>query len=72
MKQGMDKYYSNNYRMTGNLYKPGVKSFLRKCMSHNLQFAFYFRRYKEHLNLLFRLIRYRLSRKYGLEISTNV
>lgn len=71
MKQGMNKYYSDYYRMTGISYKPGVRSFLRRCMSHNLQFAFYFRRYKEHPSLLSQLVLYRLSRKYGLEISTN-
>lgn len=71
MKQGMNKYYSDYYRMTGISYKPGVKSFLRRCMFHNLQFAFYFRRYKEHPSLLSKLVLYRLSRKYGLEISTN-
>ena len=40
-------------------------------MSHNLKFAFYFRKYKEHPSLLSKLVLYRLSRKYGLEISTN-
>lgn len=69
MRKGMNKYYSDYFRMTGNTYRPGLKSFLRKCLSHNLQFAYYYRKYKECSSLLSRLMLYRLSRKYGLEIS---
>lgn len=65
----MDEYRSDYYRMTGRQYTPSIKSFLQRHMSHNLQFAYYFRRYKEHPTLFLRLMLYRLSRKYGLEIS---
>lgn len=56
--------------MTGKEYKPGFKSFCNRLLFHNLTFAFYFRRYKERADLLSKLMLYRLSRKYGLEIST--
>ena len=65
-----NQYYSDYYRMTGEKYKPGLKSFIQKCLFHNLQFAYYYRKYKEHPNILSKFILYRLSRKYGLEIST--
>ena len=71
MRRSMDKYYLDYYRMTGEQYKPGIKSLLQRCLFHNLQFAYYFRKYKECPGLLSRLMLYRLSRKYGLEISPN-
>lgn len=63
-----NKYYSDYYRMTGQPYKAGMKSFIQKCLFHNLQFAFYFRKYKKRPSLLSKFMLYRLSRKYGLEI----
>ena len=64
-----NKFNSDYYRMTGNIYKPGPKTFLRRYLFHNLQFAFHYRKYKEKENVFSRLVLYRLSRKYGLEIS---
>lgn len=58
-----NKFCSDYYRMTGNIYKPGPKTFLRRYFFHNLQFAFYFRKYKEKENVFSRLVLYRLSRK---------
>lgn len=55
--------------MTGKFYKASLKSFLRRCLFHNLQFAFWYRKYKKSHSLLAKLMLYRLSRKYGLEIS---
>ena len=55
--------------MTGKIYRPGLNSFVQRCSHHNLQFAYYFRKYKKHPNLFARIMLYRLSRKYGLEIS---
>ena len=57
--------------MTGKQYKPGLKSFILKCLFHNLQFAFWYRKYQERPNLLRKVMLYRFSRKYGLEISPN-
>lgn len=63
------KFYSDYYRMTGNTYKPSPKTLLQRFFFHNLQFAFHYRKYKEKENVFSRLVLYRLSRKYGLEIS---
>lgn len=65
-----NKYYCDYYRMIGESYKIGLKSFLRKYLFHNLRFVFHYRRYQESHSLISKLILYRLSRKYGLEIST--
>lgn len=54
--RGMDKYSSDYYRMTGKKYKPGLKSFIQRHLSHNLQFAYYYRKYKEHSNIFYRLM----------------
>lgn len=73
MRQSMNKYYSDYYRMTGNIYKPGFKSFLRRCdvCLTIYSLLFILENIKNIPVLLSRLILYRLSRKYGLEISTN-
>lgn len=65
------KYFLDYYRMTGKPYKPGLASFLQKCLFHNLQFVFWYRKYQEHPSLFARAMLYRISRKYGLEISLN-
>lgn len=62
-------YHYDYYRMTGDYYKPGLKTFIMRHLFHNLQFAYYFRKYQRHKSLKSRLILYRISRKYGLEIS---
>lgn len=69
MMRSMDKYYSDYYRMTGKQYKLGLKSLLQRHLFHNLQFTYYFRKYEESAGFLSRLMIYKLSRKYGLEIS---
>lgn len=64
-------YIYDYYRMTGERYKRGLKSFIRRCIHHNLQFVYYFRKYKTNKSIFSRYKLYRLSRKYGLEISPN-
>lgn len=66
-----NKYYFDYYRMTGDVYRPGLKSYIKRFLFHNLQFAFWFRWNEEHPSLLSRLKLYKLSRKYGLEISSS-
>lgn len=65
------KYYSDYYRMTGEPYSPGLKGYIKRFLFHNLQFVFWFRRNEERPSLLSKLKLYRLSRKYGLEISSS-
>lgn len=64
-----EDYAADYYRMTGSVYKKGVRSFAARCFHHNLQFAFWYRKYQKNGSFLGRLMLYRLSRKYGLEIS---
>lgn len=72
MKRMQDNMYQlDYYRMTGKTYKPSIKSFLRRHLFHNLQFVFWYRKYKHSPNLFARLMLYKISRKYGLEISPN-
>lgn len=71
MDKQTNKYFFDYYRMTGKQYKPGLESFILKCLFHNLQFAFWYRKYQERPNLLRKVMLYRFSRKYGLEISPN-
>lgn len=66
-----DEYAYDYYRMTGELYRIGFKSFLQRCMRHNLQFAFLYRKYRQKATIYTKFKLYRMSRKYGLEISTN-
>lgn len=68
-KQTNNFYAFDYYRMTGEKYIPGLKSFIKRCLFHNLQFAFWYRKYQESPNAIARYALYRLSRKYGLEIS---
>lgn len=66
------KYFSYDYyRMTGELYRIGFKSFLQRCMRHNLRFVFLYRKYQQKATICTKFKLYRMSRKYGLEISVN-
>lgn len=64
-----DLYILDYYRMTGEQFKPGIRSYIRKCLFHNLQFAFWYRKYQNTLSKFARIKLYSFSRKYGLEIS---
>ena len=62
-------YAGDYYRMTGETYCGTLKNYMKRCFLHNLQFAFWFRKYQQNKSILARIQLYRLSRKYGLEIS---
>ena len=64
-----DIYIYDFYRMTGEEYQVGLKSLLRRFVAHNLQFAFWYRKYQRTQSVMARIALYRFSRKYGLEIS---
>ena len=59
-------YASDYYRMTGKQYKMGLESFVRRCLFHNLQFAYWFRKYQKTQSILAKTMLYKISRKYGL------
>lgn len=62
-------YHLYYYRMTGQKYKRGLKSFLKMALFHNLQFTYWYRKYQKNSGLFSRGMLYRISRRYGLEIS---
>ena len=71
MKTSHEYFACDYYRMTGEKLRPGPKAVAKYFLLHNLRFAFWFRRYKQASGLLARIMLFRLSRKYGLEISPN-
>lgn len=67
MKFFKDSYFIYDYyRMTGFPYK-------KRCMilNHNLKFMYLFRKYQLNKNIFTRIRLYRLTKKYGLEISVD-
>lgn len=64
-------YIYDYFRMTGERYRPGFKSYIKRLLFHNLRFMFWYRRFQNKHSLLARAVLYSLSRKYGLEISPN-
>ena len=64
-----EQYAQDYYRMTGERYKKNIKSFIKRRLYHNLQFSFWYRKYLQKKTIIARGMLYRLSRKYGLEIS---
>lgn len=66
-----DKFESDYYRMTGNEYKRGFKSFITCLYSHQIRYMKWWRRYKTCRSIFIRVILYRYSRRYGLEISSD-
>lgn len=56
------------YRMTGSIYKRGIKSFITVLMSHQIRYVRLWREAKQHSNLLNKLRLHRMSKRYGLEI----
>lgn len=63
-------YEADYYRMTGTIYKRSCKCFLNIIMKHNLSYMYWFRKYQVKKSLIARLFLYKLTRKYGLEISS--
>ena len=59
------------YRMTGTVYKLGVKSLINTLFSHQIRYMQLWRKAHEKMTIFrrYKLIRY--ARKYGLEISVS-
>lgn len=68
MKQAFKEDY---FRMTGNLYQPGIRSFLQILFSHQIRYVRCWRKANEKMTPWRRLKMLRFARKYGLEISAN-
>ena len=68
MKENIFKY--DYYRMTGKKYKKGISKFIQLSLFHNLKYVYWYRRYQKTHGIIARMIIWKLSRKFGLEIST--
>ena len=62
-------FLKDYYRMTGGVWTGSVKDRLNILLHDNLRFVYLFRKYQQKKSLLIRLMLYRMTRKYGLEIS---
>lgn len=58
------------YRMTGTTYV-GVKSLIKIFLFHHLRFIYWWRKNQKKETIFRKFILYRMSRKYGLEISSH-
>ncbi len=59
------------YRMTGTVYKIGMKSLAQWFISHQIRYVYWWRKANKNANILNRMILKRYSKKYGLEISVS-
>ena len=64
-------FRSDYYRMTGKEYKIGIKSMILMLFSHQIRYMYWWRKANLSKKLFYKLILWRYSRKYGLEIATN-
>lgn len=62
-------FHADYYRMTGERYTPSLHAFVNIILRHNIRFMKLFRKHQKRPALITRLHLFRLSRKYGLEIS---
>lgn len=63
------KFRSDYYRMTGTPISNKLKFIVNMLLKHNIRYMYLHRKYEEHPSLLTKFLIYRMSRKYGLEIS---
>lgn len=64
------KFYADYHRMTGEIWTGSVKNHLKVMLMHNLRFMKLLRSYERKRSLPVRFALYRMSRRFGLEIST--
>ena len=63
-------YKSDFYRMTGIKFEKSRWKLIKLLLYHNLRYMYIYRKYQSSHNFIYKLLLYRLTRKYGLEIST--
>lgn len=66
----INSFLQDYYRMTGKPFKFGIKSLIHILASHQIRYMYWWRKASEKQSFFNKLILYRYSRKYGLEIST--
>lgn len=65
------KFEKDFYRMTGQQFTGSLKDMIRIILHHNLYFMYLFRKYEMRKSFLTRFLLYRITRKYGLELSVD-
>lgn len=65
------KWKLDYYRMTGEKYRNNINSIIRVARSHQIRYMKLWRKCNKKGNLINRIRLYRLSKKYGIEISPN-
>lgn len=63
-------FRSDYYRMTGDVYSFSLKTKLKLLLFHQLKFVYLWRKVSEKGSPINRVRLYRLTKKYGLEISS--
>lgn len=66
-----DRFKLDYYRMTGEKYTFSLKSKMNLLLGHQIKFMYLWRKTENKNSLLNRVRLYRLTKKYGLEISTS-
>lgn len=66
-----DRFKLDYYRMTGEKYIFSLKSIMNLLLGHQIKFMYLWRKTENKNSLLNRIRLYRLTKKYGLEISTS-
>lgn len=63
------KFRYDYYRMTGTAWKGSTSDWLQLLLKHHLRFVYLLRRYENRKLVLTRFLLYRMTRRFGLEIS---
>ena len=59
------------FRMTGKIWTGKIHQYIKITLHHNIQYVFLLRMYQKRESIIKRALLYRLTRKFGLEISVN-
>ena len=66
----MNQKFNRDFeRMTGSPFSCNLRTFLAMMFRHQIRYMYHFRRYENKKTLIRRVMMYRITRKYGLEIS---
>lgn len=64
-----EAFQADYYRMTGKRWKGGLRKWADVFLYHHIRFMYWYRKCEKKPTVFRRFLLYRLSRKFGLEIS---